>query len=640
MKIAYLLSICIVILFGTLLSVRAQSSQRDSLVSLLEKQVADTNRVILLTRLTRLFANSDSEVSIKYGNEALELAENLSYKKGLAMAYANLAIAYDINRNSLKATEMGIQALRLFETINDLAGLSSIYNTLGAIYRHEEKFEQSLVYFEKSIELKTKIGDKIGIARGYNNIAGIYDLQGNDSLALITHKKSLSIKNQLKDEAGIANSFHNIGAIYFKQKQFDTAHAYQVKALPLAEKTNDRLLIYNINSLLCDLAFEQKKYQLSLKHASKCMDLAKFFRNILWESSAHERFSRAYAALGDFKKAYDNHLQFIRFKDSLNTKENIQKIEKLKYEYELEKKEVDNKVVLDVKQSTITRQRYIGMGMIVVAISLGLASFTYFKSYKQKNKDNGMLQLQKEEIQLQSESIQQQNKRLEELNLLKNKLLSIISHDFRSPLNSLKGVLTLMSQGVLTNEEMKMLSTDINANVGVALHLLDNLLHWAKSQMDGFQVHKQAFDIAIILQQNYTLALPLAMLKKINLKNEMQKEIVVMADIDLIDIVVRNLLSNAIKFCKADDSVVISAWQDENMVLVSVTDTGSGIGPDKLATLFEAEKAISTLGTANEKGTGLGLTLCKEFIQKNGGDIWVTSKLGEGSTFSFSIPMA
>jgi two-component system sensor histidine kinase/response regulator len=235
--------------------------------------------------------------------------------------------------------------------------------------------------------------------------------------------------------------------------------------------------------------------------------------------------------------------------------------------------------------------------------------------------------------------ILEKNTELSDLNQQKDKLFSIIAHDLRSPLSSLNQILSMLSEGNLTKKEFEMLIEKISKNSGYTSELLDNLLHWAGSQIKGFKVNRVEFNIEKVIEEKIALALPLYNVKNITVVNAVNHNTMVFADINMINIVLRNLLSNAIKFSRSNTTITVNAYKENEFVYVEVIDEGIGISKEEQKLLFN-NISYTKPGTANEKGTGIGLPLCKEFVEKNGGAISVESQLGKGSTFTFTLPAA
>lgn len=255
---------------------------------------------------------------------------------------------------------------------------------------------------------------------------------------------------------------------------------------------------------------------------------------------------------------------------------------------------------------------------------------------KQKNK---ILKDLHQRLKVQNTRITNQQQQLEEMNTVKDKIFSIIAHDFRSPLNTIQGVLNLLHIDVLSPEELKKMLPQLSHKVNSSISLLDNLLNWARTQMNGLKVKKIYFSLRPEVEETIGLISQTANQKDITVESAIDPESQVFADPDMIQLVVRNLLSNAIKFTKPGGLVRISAHQHENSVMVEVSDTGIGMSESTIQQLFQ-QAGFTTKGTDQEKGTGLGLVLCDEFIRRNGGKIWVESKKGKGTIFYFTLPSA
>lgn len=232
----------------------------------------------------------------------------------------------------------------------------------------------------------------------------------------------------------------------------------------------------------------------------------------------------------------------------------------------------------------------------------------------------------------------QNEEKLQELNKLKDRLFSIISHDLRTPLLSLMDILSMANDGMVSDEEFRSFLPTLTKNIGYTSGLVENLLQWSKSQLEGTIINAIHFDIRDNISYLINSFTQIAADKGIALKNNIHVLTTVYADMDMIQAVLRNLLSNAIKFCRDGDKIIVEASVKRNMVTICINDTGVGIASENVDKLF-GNQNFSTRGTTNEQGTGLGLLLCKDFIEKNGGRIWVESVQGHGSNFYFTLPV-
>lgn len=224
----------------------------------------------------------------------------------------------------------------------------------------------------------------------------------------------------------------------------------------------------------------------------------------------------------------------------------------------------------------------------------------------------------------------------------RDKLYSVIAHDLRSPMGSIKMVLNMLILNLPSERigaEMYELLTMANQTTEDVFSLLDNLLKWTKSQIGKLNVVYQDVDLVEVTDGVIEIFSMVASLKKIRIHEMKPEKMMVNADIDMLKTVVRNLLSNAIKFSKENSEVLVKMEEVDGMAVVSVQDHGCGISEEGQKKLLHTDTHFSTFGTNNEEGSGLGLLLCKDFVVKNGGKLWFTSKEGEGSIFSFSIPV-
>ena len=244
------------------------------------------------------------------------------------------------------------------------------------------------------------------------------------------------------------------------------------------------------------------------------------------------------------------------------------------------------------------------------------------------------------ELEVQKFELEQKNRQLDELNASKDKFFSIIAHDLRSPFTTLLGSTDLLLENfeTYTPAEFKEDLSYLQAAAKKLYALLENLLAWSRIQRGAMPCVPETLDLYDLVQENLRLFLPKAEQKQIALALRLSPETLIYADYSMISTVLRNLIANALKFTRPGGSVTFSAKQVGRTVVVAVADTGVGIAPDVLPQLFRIDVHYTKPGTAGEEGTGLGLILCKELVEKNAGQIWVESKAGAGTTFAFTLP--
>jgi signal transduction histidine kinase len=271
------------------------------------------------------------------------------------------------------------------------------------------------------------------------------------------------------------------------------------------------------------------------------------------------------------------------------------------------------------------------VSMIVLGLIIVVLIFYLYKTKQRANR----------ELQTINSRVKQQNIQLAELNATKDKFFSIIGHDLKGPLNSLTSFSRLLMNHTdsLSKDEIQMLARDFDKSLKNLFALLENLLEWSRSQTGNIEFKREVFDMNLLLKENEDLLRTQANNKRIVLNHVNDSAVNVRAHKNSIHTVVRNLISNAIKFTPEGGSITISSTLNHEMAIIAIADTGVGMNQAVIDKLFRIDSKLSTKGTADEKGTGLGLILCKEFVEKNGGTLWVNSAEYKGSVFSFTVPL-
>jgi len=281
-------------------------------------------------------------------------------------------------------------------------------------------------------------------------------------------------------------------------------------------------------------------------------------------------------------------------------------------------------------------------------------SFIYYGLYLIKRENAGyqikllakqkVLQRKNSEINTQRQIIAEKVKLLEvqteelgELNTLKTKLFSVVSHDLRSPMYALRNLFKNMHQKNVPGEEIKMIVPDVLMDLNYTIGLMENLLQWSKTQMQSSAAKPEDLDMAKMINEALQLLRLQAEAKQIYIENKSSCQVIARADKDMVNLILRNILSNAIKFTPNQGYIEIGVNEVSSFVEVYVLDSGVGISKEAIQKI-NASNFYTTKGTSSEAGTGLGLMLCKEFLQKNGGQLHIESEQGRGSIFSFTLP--
>ena len=277
---------------------------------------------------------------------------------------------------------------------------------------------------------------------------------------------------------------------------------------------------------------------------------------------------------------------------------------------------------------------------IILEVIAALIVIVYIYSLLLKARTNKILKIQNEEIQIANRKLAESEKNLRNLNATKDKFFSIVSHDLKNPFGSLLSITDLLVQNFNTSEESEKISgiEKIQNSMKQLYSLLENLLTWSRSQSGRIQFEPFRFNLSNVLQVNVNLHRNFAEKKKIQLIYHFKEDVMAYGDREMINTVVRNLINNAIKFTEEGKQIELSVIEEAQVITVKVIDQGVGISEADIQKLFRIDVKFKSRGTSGEKGTGLGLILCREFVEKNGGKMIVKSELGKGSDFGFTIP--
>jgi two-component system sensor histidine kinase/response regulator len=274
--------------------------------------------------------------------------------------------------------------------------------------------------------------------------------------------------------------------------------------------------------------------------------------------------------------------------------------------------------------------------IIIVAMVVTVA--IYYRQKRKQQKINALLADRNHEILKQKTNIDDQAEKLNDLNVLKDRLISILAHDLRAPLSTLRGLFDLLQDDSISHDELLEMIPGVLKKLEYTSDFLDTLLFWINSQMENFDASVKNFSIKELVSLEIESYHEQAELKGITLVDSIPGDLSAWADPNSIRIVIRNLITNALKFCQEGDSIEISAMvEDDHRIIIKVKDTGVGMSADQRDKLFKG-KVNSKIGTNNESGTGMGMLFCKDLVERCHGSIWVTSELGVGTEFLFTLP--
>lgn len=576
--------------------------------------------------------------------KALEIFKKKQDFNGIANSLRNIAKILSDWGEYDQALNINQEALKFWEEIGDEVGLANSYNSMGVIYQELENYDRASDYFQKSLDIFKKLNRTADIVNLILHIGDVYLNRKQYDKALEYYFNADLIGKDLNNKKLKSITLSNIGEAYNLKGDYLKALDYQKKALKLKEEIGDKKRLTITYTELGVIYKNVEDYDQSLYYLDKGMKLAQEMNLKYLVIKCYLNLSEVYTGLGNYKKTFEYYKQYIEGKENLYSEESKQTIAELLAKYQLEKKDKDNERLRHSEQlnKAQIRNQQVIIGFVLFML-LGVFAITIILNsrYHQNQKHNIDLSLKNKEIENQQKYVEILNKDLKEANATKDKFFSIVAHDLKSPFNSLLVLTNLLIDDfdTLSREDQKKFIEQIKESSENTFALLQNLLDWASTQMGKTKIVSERVDIAKISDEIIALLQPIARSKKISLKSEIPLDTLVYADKNMVSTVLLNLVTNAIKFTPQFGNVSIRSTIDNKQLEIEVADTGVGISHENLDKLFRLDQKVQTVGTAKEKGTGLGLIICKEFIEKNNGKLWTKSIVGKGSQFYFTLPV-
>lgn len=525
------------------------------------------------------------------------------------------------------------------EEKSDFNLASFYFHKVGNTYWSYGDNQKAITYFQKALAMSQKLGNLNAQFVLNNNIGLIYSDIFDYSNALKSFTEATAAAEKMGRKNDVTSSMLNRANVLYELARYDEAISVLNRVLANAQELNDAKLLRNTYSVLTKVYDKIGNRDESAKYFDLFAAITRKVQQDEMrakEEEANKLVSQAKSRVMEIeaekvateKELQEKDIELMQKQRFLERAEQESRARLMKIELLSKESELQQAII---RQQQLMRNVY----LIIIITTLIIAALIYY-NYREKKKANLLLQSKNEEISRQNVEIQSQAEQLKGLNLLKDKLFSIIAHDLRSPLGSLITLLNLTRQGYFTEAGFKDVLVELSKNVDYTSTLLENLLVWAQSQMRGTVVNQKEFELFELVENKINLFDDQIKGKNIKIKNLIEKSTTLYADKDMIELVIRNLIANAIKFTTDKGEIIVSSRVTGNMMEVCVSDSGIGISKENLPKLFGRE-IFTTRGTLNEKGTGLGLILCKEFVELNGGRIWVESIVNKGSKFFFSV---
>ncbi len=591
--------------------------------------------------------NGKFKTALRFHMAALDMVDSLKQPQTKSIILNNIGVVYRRIDNFQSALLYHMKALKIADSLDDSRTKAIAINSIGNIYMSLEKYDEALNYFRQSLAIEYKRKNNLGLAINLNNIGSVYQAKGSLDSAYSYYMQSMNINKQINSEKGIAICHADIGDIYFDKKEYRNALSQYKTAEDIFKKTNDK--IYLANSYLkegkvlvtIDRPVEgeeslKKALAISLKIGSKVIS-EKAYR---WLAKAYKKQEKYKLALESFEMS--NNLQ-----DSINNIAIQKNIIRMQIQYDLENKETEIALLQQQQQINkleLKKQRAANLLMLVILIFILLGTLLLAYFIFTRNQKNKLLQEKNQEIEKAQKALEKYSqdllkakKEADRSNRAKSEFLANISHEFRTPLNSVIGFTDLMLSNEQDTEKCDRLSI-IKSSSKSLLVLLNDILDLSKIEAGKLEITCQPVEVVKTIEEIYKLFKINTDKKGIIFNKTIQKEFpekVVFSEIRLRQILF-NVIGNAVKYTdegKIDITAEFTEAENPDKInfCITITDTGRGISNQDIERIFKP--FVQLADSSNQQGTGLGLTITKRLIESMGGKLEVQSTVGIGTTF-------
>ena len=618
---------------------------------------------------------ADYAKSLAVNQNAIAIYQKINRPGDLASCYVNVSGIYTALGQPQNALNYLSKALAIFLKLDKNGrGAAVVYNNIGTAYFNSSdddlkqmgidkssKYRLSLENLNKGLAIAKNLSETSTLGEIYRDLGTVYEGLDNKELALTYYSKALELNSELDDKSYSAETLLALSRLHEKSQDYQSAMPLLLEALKIGKE-------FNLASTQRDTYYRLSSIEQHLGNYNKALTYFKdhiHYRDLIFNQENEKEITRRRLQL-DFAVKEQDYLvrdkitnaelrtqllraeqqqqQLILRKNELMLSEQAKSLQRLTFlakEADLEnasreKEDMliqekltnalkDREIVLQKAELTANRS----FNTIISLIAIILLVFAVFVFYAQRK----TMRLNK--------IVSQQKQELENLGKVKDRIFSVVSHDMRSPVNSLISFMQLLEDGMVSQDKLIKYAGSLKDNLGYTSAMMENLLNWASSQMNGYNVINQKFDAQLCVNEVVAALQFAADKKEIVINNRISSGTLCIADMSMMCLILRNMISNAIKFTADKGEINISTSTINDSILFLISDNGIGLTIAQIES-FNSENEIDTLtntyGTNNEKGTGIGLMLCKNFAKLMNGKLSVNSELGKGTVFTLTLP--
>jgi len=538
------------------------------------------------------------EKAIVHALDAVQYGKESEDKKSLSIATTNLGNVYKELKQYTPALNYYRIAEGLEKNSKDSFGLGIVYTSIGEVLTGMQQYDSADTYLNRALQIKKLRKDVRGVGITLMALGQLEDYRGNQSKAFAYLNDAIKILTELNDNRNLVLAYLHTASLFKKTNNLEKEFEALTSALSISKNYNFR-------------EYQRECYFALSSHYEKKGDYVRSLEN----------YKLFHSISGSISSSTDtSRINEVRLLRLVNQKENTISI--LKKDNEIDE--------LKISTQNLFLQGLIGLGVL---FALLIAFFVW----RYKKAKTTAVQLQE-----QAAEIQRQTKELEKLNTTKDKFFSIIAHDLRNPFVAVLGYSDMLRDeiDILTREEIVEFANRIKNSNQQLYKLVEDLLTWARLQSSNVHLERSSVLLAEIGENVEDIVMQQAQAKGVTIVNEIPRNIYAFVDPRMLQSTLTNLVTNSIKFTNRGGKIILSALAGEKTVSISVEDTGIGIPQSDIDKLFRIDIKYTRLGTDEEEGTGLGLLLVKEMVERNGGDITVKSAVEEGTVFTITLPVA
>jgi signal transduction histidine kinase len=575
----------------------------------------------LNTKALRYFL-SKPDSSILLANQAITISEIGGYKFLSARGFYILSKSYWVKANYLLSIHYGFKALKIYENTNRIFEWGECNLSIARTFSDLKKYSQAKAYIDQTIALARRHNETFLLADAFREKSFQLLEQKHYDSALYFSNLGIDFYKQQGNTLDESILYGRITRIFFELKDYKKSLAYCRQSILMDSLSGNRRALGISFFQLGQIYDALNKKDSALITLKKSIPITKSIRNISTMIKTHLLMAKIYEERNQLDQATSHLIMVSQYKDSLYNQEENGQIDEILSNYELATKEktIQSLEIQNALEKQTNRNSQLAVIFIsVMAALLATLSIVFWRMRQWKVKEA---------------------RTLEEVSQLKSKLFSVIRHDLRGPINNLQALLEMVTKGYVTQEEFKNISVKLKSSLNISQNTLENLLNWSLSQMEGIRTQKTKFNIEEVIKEVIQLTDETASRKKISVGFKSGEGILVNADVNQVNLILRNILNNAIKFSRHNSSITIETKTQNGFCRTSVLDTGLGMTTDEISTVLNSNEYFTKSGTDKEKGTGLGFLLCKDFIKRNGGEVFVNSELGKGTNVTFTLPLA